>query len=52
MHEVLLGDPFHLKAIQATEIIHLMSLMGIIRLEFLMWSSTRFLLNVVKKKNG
>lgn len=50
MHERLLGNPFRLKAIEATELIHLMSLMGIVPLEFCMWSSIRFLPDVVQEE--
>ena len=49
-HEKLLDSPFHLKVIEATELIHLMSLMGIIPLEFYMWSSIQFLPNIVQEK--
>jgi len=49
LHGKLLDGPFHLKVIEATELIHLMSLMGIIPIEFYMWSSIQFLPAIVQE---
>lgn len=50
LHGSLLDSPFHLNVIEATELIHLMSLIGIVPLEFCMWSPIRCLPPVVQEK--